>query len=295
MSEQQAEIGVIGGSGFYHMRGLEDVSEVTVETPFGPPSDAIVIGTLAGRRVAFLARHGRGHRILPTDLPVQANIWALKSLGVERLISISAVGSMKETLAPGEMGVPDQLIDRTVNRVRTFFGNGLVGHVVFAEPYCPALRESVVAAAQSAGTVHDGGTLIVIEGPQFSTRAESELFRAWGTSYIGMTALPEARLAREAELCYATLALITDYDCWHASAESVTVDMVIANLNKAGDSAAQALTALVATLPRQAEAGCTCGDALATAIMTSAPLIPAETLARLRPILGKYFPATPGA
>ncbi len=294
MSEQ-AEIGVIGGSGFYGMRGLDDVTEVQVATPFGPPSDTVVIGTLAGRRVAFLARHGRGHRITPTELPTQANIWALKSLGVERLISISAVGSMKETLAPGEMGVPDQLIDRTVSRPRTFFGGGLVGHVVFADPYCPALRHSVVAAAQGAGTVHDGGTLIVIEGPQFSTRAESELFRSWGTSYIGMTALPEARLAREAELCYATLALITDYDCWHDSAESVTVDMVIANLNKAGDSAAHALTTLVATLPRQADAGCTCGQALAQAIMTAAPLIPADIKTRLAPILGKYFPAEPTA
>ena len=219
--------------------GWSDVTEVQVDTPFGPPSDAIVIGTLAGRRVAFLARHGRGHRILPTELPVQANIWALKSLGVERLISISAVGSMKEDIAPGEMGVPDQLIDRTVNRARTFFGDGLVGHVVFAEPYCPALRGLVVGGGAGRGHGPRRRHADLSSRGRSSPRGPSRNCSVAGARpYIGMTALPEARLAREAEMCYATLALVTDYDCWHESAERVTVDMVIANLSKAGDSAA---------------------------------------------------------
>jgi 5'-methylthioadenosine phosphorylase len=288
VADAQAEIGIIGGSGFYRMRGLEDITEVPVDTPFGPPSDAVLVGTLGGRRVAFLARHGRGHRVSPSELPARANIWALKHLGVQRLVSVSAVGSMREAIAPGHLGVPDQLIDRTVGRPRTFFSDGIVGHVAFAEPYCPALRRSLVAATRGAGTVHDGGALIIIEGPQFSTRAESELFRGWGTSYIGMTALPEARLAREAELCYATLALVTDYDCWHDSHETVSADLVVRTLNDVAARAAVALATLIPTLPAQSGAGCACDQALASAIVTAPEHISAAVRARLQPIIGKY-------
>lgn len=289
MADIQAEIGIIGGSGFYRLRGLDDISEVPLDTPFGSPSDAVLVGTLGGRRVAFLARHGRGHRFTPSELPARANIWALKHLGVQRLISVSAVGSMREAIAPGQMGVPDQLIDRTVGRPRTFFSDGIVAHVALAEPYCPALRGALVAVAREAGTVHDGGSLIIIEGPQFSTRAESELFRTWGTSYIGMTALPEARLAREAALCYATLALVTDYDCWHAGHETVSADLVVRTLTDVAARAAEALATLIPALPTQTAAGCTCSQALANAIVTAPELITAEVRARLHPIIGKYM------
>ena len=288
MADSQAEIGIIGGSGFYRMRGLDDISEAPVDTPYGPPSDAVLVGTLRGRRVAFLARHGRGHRFSPSELPARANIWALKHLGVQRLISVSAVGSMREAIAPGHMGVPDQLIDRTVGRPRTFFSDGIVAHVALAEPYCPALRGALVAAAGGAGTVHDGGSLIIIEGPQFSTRGESELFRSWGTSYVGMTALPEARLAREAELCYATLALVTDYDCWHDSHETVSAELVVRTLTDVAARAADALATLIPALPPQAAAGCTCAQALANAIVTAPEHITADIRERLYPIIGKY-------
>ncbi|MDQ2805435.1 MAG: S-methyl-5'-thioadenosine phosphorylase [Chloroflexota bacterium] len=279
-------IGLIGGSGFYNMPGLTDVEEVQVETPFGSPSDAILLGTLGGRRVAFLPRHGRGHRVSPTDLPVQANIWALKSLGVERLLSVSAVGSMREEIAPSHLVVPDQLIDRTVARPRTFFGPGLVGHVSFADPYCPQLRATLVAAAQAADApVHDGGTYIVIEGPQFSTRAESLLYRSWGVAVVGMTALPEARLAREAEMCYANLALATDYDCWHSEEATVTADLVVQNLQRSVTRAQTTIAGLIARLVAQAEAGCACGHALDTALMTAPDQIAPAVQARLEPIL----------
>ncbi len=281
-----ATIGLIGGSGFYNMPGLTDVEEVVVETPFGPPSDAILLGTLSGRQVAFLPRHGRGHRISPTDLPVQANIWALKSLGVERLLSVSAVGSMREEIAPSGLVVPDQLIDRTVVRPRTFFGAGLVGHVAFADPYCPQLRGALVAAAHAADApVHDGGTYIVIEGPQFSTRAESLLYRSWGVAVIGMTALPEARLAREAEMCYANLALVTDYDCWHSEEADVTADLVVRNLQRSVIRAQATVAGLINSLIAQNDAGCDCGRALDSALMTDPAAIPAALQERLAPIL----------
>ena len=227
-----AAIGVIGGTGLSELPGLTDVQEVTVNTPFGAPSGPVVVGSYQGVEIAFLSRHGAGHRLTPTELPVRANIYALKLLGVERVISISAVGSLREEFAPQHMVVPDQLIDRTRQRVSSFFGEGIVAHVSFAEPFCPALRRLLVDSATEAGaTVHDGGTYVVMEGPAFSTVAESELYRSWGASVIGMTALPEAKLAREAELCYGTLACVTDYDVWHPDHDSVTVEVVLRNLH----------------------------------------------------------------
>ncbi|HEX2171546.1 MAG TPA: S-methyl-5'-thioadenosine phosphorylase, partial [Dehalococcoidia bacterium] len=224
-------IGVIGGSGLYQMEHLTDVQEVSVQTPFGPPSDVIAVGQIEGVGVAFLPRHGRGHRISPTEIPVRANIWALKSIGVEYVLSISAVGSLKEEIEPLHLVVPDQLIDRTKSRVNSFFEDGLVVHAGFADPFCPDLARTLADCARStSATVHEGGTYVVMEGPLFSSRAESELYRSWGASIIGMTALPEAKLAREAELCYVTLACATDYDCWHETHESVTVEMILANL-----------------------------------------------------------------
>ena len=286
---EPVRVGIIGGSGFYKMPGLADVEELRVDTPFGPPSDAFVVGTLAGRRVAFLARHGRGHLISPTNLLVRANLWAFKQLGVERLISISAVGSMQEWIHPGDLVVPDQIIDRTVDRPRTFFGDGLVAHVALADPYCPHLRGALVAAGEAVeAKIHDGGTYIVIEGPQFSTRAESELYRSWGVAVIGMTAMPEARLAREAELCYATLALATDYDSWHATHESVTAGLVIENLARSAAAAQATVTALLADLaPRTADEDCACAHALDSAIMTAPERIPEAARARLGPILAR--------
>ncbi|MDP2952445.1 MAG: S-methyl-5'-thioadenosine phosphorylase, partial [Chloroflexota bacterium] len=237
-----ARIGVIGGSGLYEMEGLADIEEARVKTPFGDPSDTIVVGTLEGTRVAFLPRHGRGHRISPTRLPARANIYALKSLGVEWVISVSAVGSLKEEIRPLDLVVPDQLIDRTRSRVNSFFEDGPVVHVGFADPFCPVLSRSLYEAAREAGArVHRGGTYVVMEGPLFSTRAESDLYRSWGASVIGMTALPEAKLAREAEICYATLACATDYDCWREGHESVTIEMVIANLTQNVATAKQIL------------------------------------------------------
>jgi 5'-methylthioadenosine phosphorylase len=280
-------IGIIGGSGFYNMAGLTDVRSVEIDTPFGKPSDPPILGKLGGRDVAFIARHGKGHRYSPTNLPVRANIFALKMLGVTRLVSISAVGSMKEQIEPLHMVVPDQLYDRTVHRPRTFFEEGPVVHVAFAEPYCPDLRDSLAQAARSAGaTVHDGGTYICIEGPQFSTHAESLIYRSWGVSVIGMTALPEARLAREAEICYATLAMATDYDTWHPDHDSVTVDLVISNLNHNVQRAKDTITALIPTIAPTRE--CTCDRALENSIMTPANLIPDEIKERLRPLLGRY-------
>jgi 5'-methylthioadenosine phosphorylase len=282
-------IAVIGGSGLYQMEELTDVQEVRVDTPFGPPSDAIVIGRLEGVPVAFLPRHGRGHRISPSELPQLANIYALKTLGVERIIAVSAVGSMREDIRPLDLVVPDQLFDRTKARPATFFGNGLVAHVSFADPFCPELSAALYeAAVETEARVHRGGTYLCIEGPQFSTKAESRIYRQWGVDVIGMTALPEAKLAREAEICYATLALSTDYDVWHETEEPVTVEMVVANLLRNVETAKAVIRRLIPRL--SVERHCTCGSALANAIITQRELVPQETIERLRPIVGKYFP-----
>ncbi|MDP2663784.1 MAG: S-methyl-5'-thioadenosine phosphorylase [Dehalococcoidia bacterium] len=282
-----ARIGIIGGSGLYQMTGLTAVEEVRVGTPFGDPSDAYTIGALDGVRVAFLPRHGRGHRILPTELPVRANIYGFKKLGVEQIISVSAVGSLKEEMAPLHMVVPNQLIDRTKSRVNSFFGDGLVAHVVFADPFCPDLSQAVCKAALEAGAVvHQGGTLVVMEGPLFSTRAESNLYRSWGASIIGMTALPEAKLAREAEICYAVLASVTDYDCWYEGHEDVTIEMVVANLQRNAEVSKQVLRRLVSGLT--AERRCACSTALRNSIVTDRDLIPDETKDNLSLLIGKY-------
>jgi len=283
----EAKVAVIGGSGLYQIEGLSDVEEVRVKTPFGDPSDAITLGTLAGVRVAFLPRHGRGHRISPTELPVRANIYALKSLGVEHIISVSAVGSLKEEIPPLDIVIPDQLIDRTRLRANTFFTGGIVAHTPFAEPFCPDLSDLLYESAKAAGArVHKGGTYVCMEGPMFSTKAESFLYRSWGASVIGMTALPEAKLAREAEICYATLAASTDYDCWHEEAESVTIEMVIQNLNKNVEMAKKIITA---TLPKiSAERKCICATAIANAIITQQDLIPDKVKEDLKLIIGKY-------
>ena len=285
---QQAEIGIIGGSGLYAMPGLTAVREERVETPFGEPSDAFVLGELEGRRVAFLARHGRGHRLLPTELNFRANIYAMKKLGVERIISVSAVGSLKEEHKPTDFVIPDQFIDRTHHRVSTFFGDGLVAHVAFGDPVCATVGKAVEAACASEGVVGKrGGTYVCMEGPQFSTRAESNLYRSWGADVIGMTNLQEAKLAREAEICYATVAMVTDYDCWHEGHDDVTVDQIVAVLHQNAANAAKVVKAAVAAMPR--ERSCGCASALQFAILTDRKLIPAETKARLDLLVGKYL------
>ncbi|MEK9658922.1 MAG: S-methyl-5'-thioadenosine phosphorylase [Chloroflexota bacterium] len=290
-TQPQARVGVFGGTGLYQMEGLANVRQFSVDTPFGPPSDAITIGELEGVAVAFLPRHGVGHRILPSEIPVRANVWAMKALGVERLISVSAVGSLQEPIAPLDMVVPDQLIDRTKSRPSTFFGEGLVAHVALADPFCQELSELLADAADDTeATVHRGGTYLVMEGPAFSTRAESALYRSWGASIIGMTALPEAKLAREAELCFAVLATATDYDSWREGHEDVSVEMVLENLAR---NVAASRKALALLLPRiGARKRCTCGDALATALVTARELVPPQALARLRPIIGRYYETT---
>lgn len=283
----EAGLAVIGGSGFYQMEGLQDVEEVRPSTPFGDPSDAIVLGTLHGVRMAFLPRHGVGHRLLPKEVPARANVYALKSLGVERIISISAVGSLKEEFAPLHMVVPDQLIDRTWGRAGSFFGEGLVAHVAFGEPFCPDLSRALHGAAVEAGaSAHLGGTYVVMEGPAFSTRAESALYRSWGASLVGMTALPEARLAREAEICYSTLACVTDYDVWHETHAPVTAEMIISNLLNNVDTAKRVVDLAVQRLPK--ERTCACATALRDALVTPAHLVPEETKQKLAPIIGKY-------
>lgn len=283
-----AKIAVIGGSGFYDIEGIEEVEEVRVSTPFGDPSDAITLGTLAGQRVAFLPRHGRGHRISPSELNQRANIFALKLLGVERIISISACGSMREDLHPLDVVIPDQLFDRTRGRPSTFFDDGIVVHVGFAEPFCPVLSAALEEAARAhAPRVFRGGTYLCIEGPQFSTRAESRIYRQWGVDVIGMTAIPEAKLAREAEMCYATLALVTDYDVWHVSEEAVSVELVVQNLLKNVATAKQIVGAAVGALGD--ERACECGAALASAIITRRDLIPARAKDDLAPLIGKYL------
>ncbi len=285
-------LAVIGGSGFYEMPGLTDIEEVAIETPFGPPSDVIHIGTLEGARVAFLARHGRGHRLLPSELPQRANFWALKSLGVERVLGVSAVGSLRQDYRPGHVVVPHQLIDRTHGRPATFFGNGVVAHISFAEPFCPAMRHALREAAEGAGAiVHRDGVYVVMEGPAFSTRAESELHRAWRADLIGMTALPEAKLAREAELCYATLAAVTDFDTWHDAHESVDAALVFETLRKNVAVSQEAVRHLAKALP--ARDTCGCASALDAALVTEPDSISEENRERLHPILTRRLGVRP--
>src|SRR5216684_6551104 len=286
--EALARIGIIGGSGLYSMSGLKDTREIRVKTPFGEPSDAIVVGTLEGKRVAFLARHGRGHRILPSEINFRANICAMKQLGVERIISVSAVGSLQEELRPGEFLVPDQFVDRTKNRVSTFFGGGLVAHVAFDKPTCAQMSAVLAdASAHCSVKVHRRGTYVCIEGPQFSTLAEAHLHRQLRLEVIGMTNVTEAKLAREAEICYATIAMITDYDCWHPEHESVTASQIIATLNQNTENAQKVLREAVRGMP--AERSCKCDSALAHALITDPKLVPSASKKRLSAIIGKYI------
>jgi len=283
-----AEIGIIGGSGLYSMTGLSETREVRVKTPFGEPSDAIVLGQLEGKRVAFLARHGRGHRILPGEINFRANIYAMKSLGVTRVISVSAVGSLQEELKPLDFMIPDQFVDRTKGRVSTFFGGGIVAHISFDKPVCGQLSGVVAGACESSGVkAHRGGTYICMEGPQFSTLAEAHFHRKMGFQVIGMTNVTEAKLAREAEICYATAAMITDYDCWHPDHESVTLAQIIENLNKNAENAQKVICAAVRAMP--GERACKCGSALKHAMVTDPKVIPAATKKRLKLIIGNYI------
>ena len=286
-----AEIGIIGGSGLYSMPGLTDVREVPLETPFGAPSDAYVVGTLAGRRVAFLARHGRGHRFMPTELNYRANIHGMKQLGVGRIISLSAVGSLKEEHRPLDFVIPDQFVDRTRHRVDTFFGDGLVVHVGLGHPICEEEAKILAGACLRAGVnVKHGGTYLNMEGPQFSTKAESNLYRSWGMDVIGMTNLTEARLAREAELCYVTVAMVTDYDCWHEEHDHVSVGQIVAVLLKNAEHAGNVVCEAVSAMPKAR--GCKCGSALKNAIITQKDMVPLATLQRLKLLVGKYFDST---
>jgi 5'-methylthioadenosine phosphorylase len=283
-----AEIGIIGGSGLYSMNGLTKVREVTVKTPFGEPSDAIVLGLLEGKRVAFLARHGRGHRILPSEINFRANVYAMKLLGVERIISVSAVGSLMEDLRPGEFLVPDQFVDRTKNRISTFFGDGLVAHVGFDKPTCGQVSGVLADASVHCGVmVHRRGTYVCIEGPQFSTLAEANIHRQLHFEVIGMTNVTEAKLAREAEICYATIAMITDFDCWHPEHESVTASQIIATLVQNAENAQRVLREAVRAMP--ADRNCKCGAALKHALVTDTKLVPKATKKKLDAIIGKYI------
>jgi 5'-methylthioadenosine phosphorylase len=288
MPNSQARIGIIGGTGLYDMEGLTNIESVEVDTPFGKPSDAVVLGSLSEVLVAFLPRHGRGHRLNPTGIPVRANIYALKSLGVERIISVSAVGSLKEELAPQDMVVPDQLIDRTRLRGSTFFDEGMVVHVTLAEPFCPAASQVLYQSAAELGVrAHLGGTLVVMEGPAFSTRAESLMYRSWGADIIGMTTLPEAKLAREAEICYTTMAWVTDYDCWRPEEEAVTADMILQNLSK---NVATSKEVIHRVTPRlTGERRCSCVTALENAIVTPPATMSEHYRRKLGPIIGKYL------
>jgi len=284
----RVQIGIIGGSGLYDMAGVTDREEVTLKTPFGDPSGPYLLGTLRGRRVAFLARHGAGHRILPSELNFRANIFGMKLLGVEHILSASAVGSLKEEYKPLDIVIPDQFIDRTRGRISTFFGNGLVAHVGFAHPFCSLLSHIAHEAGRGSGaTIHKGGTYVCMEGPQFSTVAESNAYRASGFDIIGMTNLQEAKLAREAEICYTTIALVTDYDCWHPDHDSVTVEMIVANLMQNATTAQQVIAHAVEQLP--IERTCECARALATAIITRPDAVPQSARTRLQPIIGKYL------
>lgn len=287
---ERATIGVIGGSGVYQMEGLTDTKEIKIKTPFGYPSDAIVVGNLASRRVAFLPRHGRGHRIMPSELPAAANIYAFKMLGVERIISLSACGSLREDLAPLDIVIPDQIFDRTKARPTTLFGNGLVVHISFAEPFCPELSQILYDAAQKADArAHKGGSILVIDGPQFSTKGESEVYRQWKMDIIGMTTIPEAKFAREAEICYAAVAMVTDYDTWHPAHDSVTVEMVVENLLKNAEMGKRIVRYAVSDIPAQRE-HCPCPTALQDAIITSHDRIPSKVRRDLALILDKYLP-----
>jgi 5'-methylthioadenosine phosphorylase len=284
----KAEIGIIGGSGLYSMPGFEKQEEANIETPFGPPSDNYILGELHGRSVAFLARHGRGHRLSPSELNFRANIYGMKSLGVERIISLSAVGSLKEEHRPLDFVIPDQFLDRTFGRISTFFGEGLVAHISFAHPICPELAW-VVSEACSAAGVHArlGGTYLCMEGPAFSTKAESSLYRSWGMDVIGMTNLTEAKLAREAEICYVTIAMVTDYDCWHPDHDAVTVNQIIATLHKNAENACAVVAQAVTKMPT--ERTCKCGSALSHAIITDRKLVPETTRRKLGVLIEKYF------
>ena len=285
---EQVQIGIIGGSGLYDMAEVTDRKEVIVTTPFGDPSGPYVIGTLRGKRVAFLSRHGAGHRLSPSELNFRANIFGMKRLGVEYILSASAVGSLKEEYKPLDIVIPDQFIDRTRGRVSTFFGRGLVAHIAFAHPFCKILSGVALGSGKAAGaTIHQGGTYVCMEGPQFSTLAESKLYRSWGADIIGMTNLQEAKLAREAEICYTTIALVTDYDCWHPDHDSVTVEMIVANLMQNAKTAQQIIAGAVDRLPF--ERTCECARALATAVITRKDAVSVYTRAKLLPIVGKYL------
>ncbi len=285
---ENISIAIIGGSGLYHMSGVQDVKEHHIDTPFGEPSAPITVGTLEGVRIAFLARHGIGHHLSPTEVPYRANIYALKSLGVERVVSISACGSLREDYAPGHIVIPDDIFDHTKDRDRTFFSDGLVAHIGAANPFCNELSNQVESAVRATGAItHRGGSLITIEGPRFSTKAESNTYRTWGMSIIGMTASPEAFLAREAELCYATMAHVTDYDVWHENEAPVTVDMVIQTLHKNTQKAQDAILNLIRGL--KDERTCACGQSLAAALITDPKVVPAETRQKLDLLIGKYF------
>jgi 5'-methylthioadenosine phosphorylase len=284
----QAKIGVIGGSALYSIEGLTDIEKLNIDTPFGSPSDYITVGKLGGVGIAFLPRHGQGHRISPTEVPYRANIYALKSLGVEHIISVTAVGSLKEELKPGDLVIPDQLIDRTRNRASSFFDGGIVAHVIFAEPFCPALSETLFQTAREIDSaVHRGGTYVVMEGPAFSTRAESHLHRSWGASLIGMTALPEAKLAREAEICYAIIAGVTDYDCWQEGCAPTPIDAILETQRSQTRKIREIIGLAVGRIPERRQ--CQCATALKTAIVTDPKLIPTAQQKKLKLIIGKYL------
>lgn len=285
---EKVTLAIIGGSGLYNMEGLQNTEEIEVDTPFGKPSSSIVVGELEGQRIAFLARHGVGHHIMPSEINYRANIYALKKLGTERVVSISACGSLREDYAPGHIVIPDQIFDNTKDRERTFFGDGLVVHISVADPFCPDLSAQLEAATRETGaTVHKGGSFVTIEGPRFSTKAESNTFRTWGMALIGMTASPEAFLAREAELCYAVMAHVTDYDVWHVSESPVTVEMVIQTLNKNTMAAQEAVRNLARELSEKRD--CTCGQALSDALITRKDVIPNSTLEKLDLLVKKYY------
>jgi len=284
----QARIGVIGGTGLYDIEGMTEIEEVDIDTPFGKPSDAITIGKLGGVGIAFLPRHGKGHRIMPTEIPSRANIYALKWLGVEHIIAINSAGSFKQEIKPGDLVIPDQIIDRTRSRVNTFFGEGIVAHIPFANPFCPRLSQILFEAAQEVGaSVHNGGTYVVMEGPAFSTRAESRLYRSWEADIIGMTALPEAKLAREAEICYASIACVSDYDSWHERGEPVRVDVILDTLHRNIDTTKRIIKLAVTKMPKQRD--CECSTALKTAFVTNPALMPAEQKEKLKLLIGKYL------
>jgi len=284
----EAKIGIIGGSGLYKMEGMTEMEEVKISTPFGEPSDAVILGNLEGVKVVFLPRHGEGHRISPSEVPAKANIYAMKSLGVERIISVSAVGSLRAEIEPLDVVIPDQLIDRTRGRSSTFFTDGIVGHVSLAEPFCPVLSQALFEASTKVGAkVNNGGIYLVMEGPQFSTKAESQLYRSWGADIISMTALPEAKLAREAEICYATLAFVTDYDCWHETCGSVTTEMILGTLQKGIDTVRRILKLLLPSIPQKRD--CACANALKYAIATETKYIPKKKRKELELLIGKYL------